>query len=273
MGSEIMIKTKLKSLYSTLTKSEKKIADYILSEDVDLQKITSYDLARITNVSQPTVIRFSQKLEFSSFNNMVKGLSADAFESNQIKIEDNIQITNNKIISQYEEILSIANELNSPEDVEKAIDILVNSKTRAVFGVGASLFICDVLAAKLNKIGLNCIPMSDSIIQTNVVKNLGKGDVLICISQSGDSIDIIKAAHLAKEQGASVIAITKLGKNKLTSSSDVVLKTAGMSSNYEYCATTLKVAQLCITDMLYINILKSDVNRFEKYTQINENND
>ena len=89
-----MIKSKIISLYPTLTKSEKKIADYILDNELNCDKLTSYDLATEVNVSQPTIIRFSQKLGFSSFNFLAKSLVKDNGENSEITKEDNVKTVN-----------------------------------------------------------------------------------------------------------------------------------------------------------------------------------
>jgi D-sedoheptulose 7-phosphate isomerase len=49
------------------------------------------------------------------------------------------------------------------------------------------------------------------------------GDVLLAISTSGNSEDIINAAKKAREKGITVIALTSEGKNKLSENADIVI--------------------------------------------------
>ena len=53
--------------YSTLTKSEKKIADYILTSGEKIVHSTMSDIREATNVGDGTIIRFCQKIGFSGF--------------------------------------------------------------------------------------------------------------------------------------------------------------------------------------------------------------
>ena len=63
------------------------------------------------------------------------------------------------------------------------------------------------------------------------VEAMGKpGDVLLAISTSGNSSNVVRAAKSAKNIGMSVIALTKSGKNELAELADVVL--ASPTSEY-----------------------------------------
>ena len=260
-----MIKTKMKSVYSTLTKAEKKIADYIMSENMDLQKITSYELAEITCVSQPTTIRFSRKLGFSSFNHMINGFCLDSFQNNQIKISDSINVSNNKIISQYIEIIQLSNEMNREEEINQAVEFITNSQNRVIYGSTASYQMASILSSNLNSLGILSIFITDSTTQFEIVRSLGIGDIFICVCQSDEDDTAVQLIAIAKQNGAHIISISKFGKTKISNMSDVVLKVAGVSTNQNLCSNTLKISQLYLIDMLNTNIVKSDVKRFSKF--------
>ena len=66
-----MFQVKLKSVYNDLTKSEKKIANFIMKNFEKTKTMTSYDISKKVNVGQATVIRFSKKLGYSSFNELI----------------------------------------------------------------------------------------------------------------------------------------------------------------------------------------------------------
>jgi D-sedoheptulose 7-phosphate isomerase len=61
-------------------------------------------------------------------------------------------------------------------------------------------------------------------IYSRYVEAVGKaGDVLLAISTSGNSANVIRAAEAAKTLDMNVISLTKLGGNKLSELSDIVL--------------------------------------------------
>lgn len=94
-----MFFAKLKSIYPTLTYSETKVADYILANRQDsLEEATSSELASLLGVSQSTIIRFSKKMGYKSFKNMILDLSrsGDDDEIEEIQLKDSTVATNEK---------------------------------------------------------------------------------------------------------------------------------------------------------------------------------
>ena len=94
-----MFFTKLKTLYPTLTYSETKIADYILANKDETSGKTSQELASLLGISQSTTIRFSKKMGYNSFKNMVLDLSRSNAENDiqEIQLKDSTSATNEKI--------------------------------------------------------------------------------------------------------------------------------------------------------------------------------
>lgn len=91
--------TKIKNIYPELTGSEMKIADYILANKGNIDKMTSSELAEILEVGQSTIIRFSQKLGYKTFkqfvNDMVNVRGTD--EANgEVQLQDSTRITMEK---------------------------------------------------------------------------------------------------------------------------------------------------------------------------------
>ena len=66
-----MFSTKVNSLYTKLTMTEKKIADYLIINGGDVDGVTSYELAERLGIGQATVVRFSKKLGYRMFGEMI----------------------------------------------------------------------------------------------------------------------------------------------------------------------------------------------------------
>ena len=88
MEQKINCITKLKTLYPQMTDSEKKIADYILSHPEEVYKINIHDLARINEVSLPTVFRFAQTLGFEGFKDFKVELIKDMAMGLNMSVEN-----------------------------------------------------------------------------------------------------------------------------------------------------------------------------------------
>ena len=265
-----MIKSKIMSLYPALTKSEKKIADFILKQYNEgarssRPRLTSYELAETAMVSQPTIIRFSQKLGFDSFNILAKALEEEKGEDIEIEENDSSEAVLDKIEAQYISIIDTTKNINSKTDLALATDFIKNAGNRVVFGVGTSGLMCNLLARKLNKVGLYTMPITGTHLQRSVIKNLGEDDVVIFFSQSGETRETIEAAEIARDRGVKTICITAAAKNRLSSICHITIKTAGINDNIEASPTTLKVSQMFAIDMLFLSIIKEDK---EKYNEL-----
>lgn len=268
-----MFQVKLKSVYEDLTKSEKKIADFIIKNFEKAKKMTSYDISNKVHVGQATVIRFSKKLGYSSFNELIDSINKldqdDILEKN-ISLGDDTAATNIKIANQYIDVIKLTLELNPVHVFEGAVDTIIDSGKIVVLGIGNSAIVSTDFVNKLARIGMNAFTNLDTHLQFSMISNLKKNDLLILISDSGETREIIEAARIAKRNKTKIISITKFAKNKLHTYSDFILKTASFDINLRLDATTSRITQFTIIDMLFINILKKD---FSKYKELITNSD
>lgn len=81
---------------------------------------------------------------------------------------------------------------------------------------------------------------------------LGPGDVVIGVSHSGTSKDVVTAVHIAKEQGARVIALTHVGKSHLTKLSDVALQVSSRETAFRTEAMSSRIAMFSLMDAVFV---------------------
>ena len=262
-----MFKAKLKAVYPDLTPAEKKIADYILEHTDEIRTITSHQLAINTHIGQSTIIRFSQKLGYGSFRELLSDLSAMPREDiyhEDIQVNESMEDTNRKIIGQYNDIVGVTLQNNSPVYIKKACDMLVNAKKIILFGVGSSNLFCEYLANQLIKMGLWCLTSQSTHTIYSMIDQSKKDTVLFLISESGETHEILKAARIAKEKDVKIIAMTGTVKNSLHSYADLILKTVSFETETLLNITTMRCSQLYLIDVLYLNILKNNFNKYSK---------
>ena len=120
-------------------------------------------------------------------------------------------------------------------------------------------------------IGFNIFYSSDVHLTFSVISKLTEDDLLILISDSGETSEVIKAAELAKENDILTVSITNFAKNKLNSISDFVLKSINfdLDMDVRIDSTASRISQLMILDTLFINILKEDFDKYKKMIQVN----
>ena len=118
---------KLQFISKDLTVSEQKVAAYIDDHREAVRHMSSVSLAEAAGVSQPTIIRFSKKLGYGSYKQMINDVSVennDEFINVDIAETDNTTTTMALIAQQYNTIVNTTFSLNSAENVDLAVKYL-----------------------------------------------------------------------------------------------------------------------------------------------------
>ena len=232
---------------SQFSKQEKNIATYLLDLEVDPRVLTSNALAEQLKISQSTVIRFTQKLGYESFRTFLIDLNKVYAEDQKIKERDGLSSDSMKIlISRYEEAIHETNVLNNQENITAAIQLILNADRIVVFGSANSSIFAEYLSNQLNKTGL-FVQFSKGVHPSLAsVAQLSHNGVVILISQSGETLETLDIAKLAKEHNIPIIALTGHHPNRLQSVADLIL----YSSDYAKNVMNIRISQLFLVDIL-----------------------
>ncbi|MFP3488831.1 SIS domain-containing protein, partial [Staphylococcus sp. SIMBA_130] len=84
---------------------------------------------------------------------------------------------------------------------------------------------------------------------------LSSSDVAVLISHSGTNKDMLRVADIARETGATTIAITNLATSPLSKKVDIPLYTVSQETDFRSEALASRIAQLSLVDALYVNIM------------------
>ena len=104
---------------------------------------------------------------------------------------------------------------------------------------------------KMFRLGLHSTAYTDNHMQSIAASHTTANDVVIGISHSGRSKDVIQALKIAKDNGAATISLTNQGKSPIEKVSDIVLHTVSDETNYRILGLSSRIAQLAIIDTLY----------------------
>lgn len=208
----------LKKNYSSLSKGQRKVADYLLEDAVKFGMSTAAQIAKQIDVSETTAIRLSYALGFESFSQMQKFIQKEQLEKlgrQQDNItDDEYSGTPNDFIQQivYKEI-EILQRLQtslSIDDYWKAIDEIMNADEVKIVGYRASFAPAYWLNLKLSMLRGNV-----SLISQNPLWNAeellcspNKKVVYIILSFPSYVAETLRVAEYAKKQGAVLIAVS-----------------------------------------------------------------
>lgn len=153
-------------------------------------------------------------------------------------------------------------------DFEKACEIILRSKGRVVMsGIGKPGFVAQKISATLSSTGTPSLFMHPAEALHGDLGRVTKDDVVVAISNSGQTEEIIKMLPLIKKIGCKLIAFTGNTKSLLAKYSDAVLD---VSVKKEACPhnlapTASTTAMLVLGDALAVSLLKKKGFRAEDF--------
>lgn len=261
----------IKQSFNNFTESEKKIADYILGNKDEVVNLSAQDLADRVEGSAAGIIRFSKKLGFKGFTNLKVELAKDSKESNfdfteMIKEDDDTKVMVKKAITANIATMEKTESLINYDSLSEAIEILENAKNIYLYGIGASGLVALDFQYKLLRIKKKVIYNLDAHVQLTTAPIMDEDDVAVGISYSGETKEVTLAINKAKEIGAKTIAITKYGNNStLSKSADISLNIPNEEKEFRLGAIASRMSALTLTDLLYLGIVKSDIDDSKGY--------
>lgn len=246
---------RLQSLFLALTKSERKVAEIVLTQSEKVIYFSVTDLAEKAGVGETTALRFCRKIGFKGYQEFKLALAKELVspiknlheeindEDSPIAIARKVTETNTRALR---DTLSILNN----EQLDAAVNALLQARNIHFYGVGASGMTALDAKYKFLRIGLSVDAFNDSHMQAMAATTLARGDVAVGISVSGSTKDTVDSLTLAKEAGATIICITHHARSPITRTADIVLLMAGKEGPLQGGALTSKIAQLHVIDIL-----------------------
>jgi len=171
--------------------------------------------------------------------------------------EDILTIARNTIITESEAIAGLASLLT--DDFAKATELIYNSKGRLIVtGIGKSAIIAQKIVATMNSTGTPSMFLHASEAIHGDLGMVQPGDIIICISKSGNSPEIKVLTPILKHFGNVLIGMTGNVTSFLAKGSDYVLDTtvAAEACPLNLAPTNSTTAQLVMGDALAVCLME-----------------
>ncbi|KAB7898866.1 transcriptional regulator HexR [Rouxiella sp. S1S-2] len=204
---------KILSFLDILSKSERKVAEVILASPQTAIHSSIATLAKMADVSEPTVNRFCRRLETKGFPDFKLQLAQSLangtpYVNRNVEETDSVEAYSTKI---FESTMASLEQVKNTLDitaVNRAVDLLTQAKKISFFGLGASAAVAHDAMNKFFRFNIPVIYFDDIVMQRMSCMNSGEGDVVVLISHTGRTKNLVELAHLARDNDATVIAIT-----------------------------------------------------------------
>lgn len=250
----------IRSHYSQFSDTEKKIANYILSNPTDIIHSSINGLADELGVADSTVFRFCKRIGFKGYQSMKIALAAEIVTPmrdihENVDENDTPQTIASKVFRSNMKTIEDTLMVLKEKQFQEAADALLAADNIEFFGSGGSGIVAMDAYHKFIRTGLRVHASTDSHIQLMTASQMTEKDCAVLISHSGSTKDILHVMKVLKNSRAKTIAITNFAKSPLSEKADISLYTVSEETDYRSEALSSRIAQLSIFDALYVSIM------------------
>ncbi|GLW37184.1 transcriptional regulator HexR [Pectobacterium carotovorum subsp. carotovorum] len=230
------------------------MAEVILSTPQTAIHSSIATLAKMADVSEPTVNRFCRRLETKGFPDFKLHLAQSLangtpYVNRNVEEDDSVDAYTSKI---FESAMAGLEQVKSSLDVtavNRAVDLLTQAKKISFFGLGASAAVAHDAMNKFFRFNIPVVYFDDIVMQRMSCMNSSDGDVVVLISHTGRTKSLVEMAQLARENDATVIAITSDG-TPLAREASLALRLDVPEDTDVYMPMVSRIAQLTLIDVL-----------------------
>lgn len=246
----------LRSRYSELTRSGRRVADYLTQHAEEAQYLSISALGQACDVAEATIFRFCRSLGFDGYNEMKIALAqANALPmAGAATLEpgtDTATLCTHASAVALEAINGTRAAL-SPGDVDAAATLLQRARQVFCFGQGGSRILAEDIWARFAAVSTKFRTGGDSHMQVLTASLMVPEDVVLLVSYSATASDVLETLRLVKENGAKVILLTHDTDAPGAALADVVLRCGGKDCPLDSGSIAAKIAVLFVAEVLVL---------------------
>ena len=250
--------------YPTLFESEKKIADFILANTAQVINMPIAVLAKHAKVSEASISRFCKKIQLTGFHQLKIEL-AKIQETRPAQLSEHSTLSDQlRTIAQTK-----ADELNiSTENLDEAqlvqvLKHLTDCRLVQFVAIGNTTPVAKDAAHRFNQLGITSVAFDDWQVQAAFTLNMTADDLLVVISNSGESTSLLKLIDVVKTKGIKVIAVTNHPESPISLVSDYHLTSFSRDAFFHKDYYFSRLSAMYLIELLFL-ILSQDHARLSR---------
>jgi len=249
---------RVQHLQHELSPAEQRVAALVLEHPRKVLSEPIAEIARLADVSQPTVIRFCRSLGFQGLAEFKLKFAGSLTGSipvrhSQVRMSDSTHDLSAKVIDNtVSAILKFRDQLDV-HAIDRAIELLRRARRVEFYAMGNARAVALDGQHKFFRFRIPAALYGDSHLFTLAAGLLGPGDVVIAISNGGQLPELLEAVDTARAAGADVIAITS-SKSLLAKKSTVCLAVDHSEDSTTFLSMISRILQLLLIDIMSVGI-------------------
>lgn len=241
-----------------LRKSEIKVAEFVLNAPQQVVHMRIVDLAQEACVSEPTIVRFCRAIGCNSFQEFKVRIAQETAVNNSlsqfaIAADDSVEDICNKIAdTTVGRLMQIKQQLQASQ-VAAAATAISQARRLEFYGFGASGAVATDAQHKFFRLQVATAAYSDPHMQAMSAVTLGQQDVVVAISQSGRTKDLLHSVKLAQQYGAQVVSLAPVA-TPLSEQADIAIHINIEEDTEQFMPMTSRIAHLMVIDILAVTV-------------------
>lgn len=256
---EKSIVPQIESVYSRFTPIERTIADFFIhnTEEIDF---SAKNISKKLFISYAALSRFSQKCGFRGYREFIFAYKQGFSE----KPYKNMTNYTKQVLDMYQELLNKSYTLIDTDQMIRITEFFNKKKRVYAYGRGSSALVAQELKLRFMRIGVNM----ESIVDSHVMKMnfvlLDSDCLVIGISISGKTKEVIESLKAAKLRKATTILITSRKEKEFEEFCDEIILIAVKEHLDNGKAISPQFPILIMVDIFYSHFLQLDSSHKEK---------
>ena len=249
---------RVQHLQPELSPAEQRVAQLVIEHPRKVLSEPIAEIARLADVSQPTVIRFCRSLGFSGLADFKLKFAGSLtgtipVRHSQVRMTDSTHDLSAKVIDNtVSAILKFRDQLDV-HSIDRAIELLRKAKRVEFYAMGNSRVVALDGQHKFFRFRIPTSAYGDSHLFTLAAELLGPGDVVVAISTAGQLPELLAAVDIARAAGAAVIAITS-SKSALARKANICLAVDHSEDSTTFLSMISRILQLLLIDIMAVGI-------------------
>ncbi len=249
---------RIRACLPSLAPAEQRVARLVLADPRRFASLPVVELAELSHVSKPTVVRFCRSVGYDGLADFKLKLAGSVSEGvpfihRAVDMDDKTADVMVKVIDNtVAAFLKYRNDA-SVSAIEKAATALAatyeTGRHIEFYGAGNSGIVAQDAQHKFFRLGVNAISYSDGHMQVMSASMLRPGDCLVVISNSGRTRDLMDACDIAKRNGATTIVITASG-SPLAAAGEIHVAADHPEGYDRYSPMVSRLLHLMVVDIL-----------------------
>jgi DNA-binding MurR/RpiR family transcriptional regulator len=209
----MMFRDRIRKKYDGLTPSFRKLADFMLQDQLDAAFMTATELASRLGVDAATVVRFAQELGYTGFRELSKEIQEVVRSELKASYTADVDVPDDQglfrgLLGNERHNLELAQD-RLTEQVNSLIPSLLDADRIWVVGQGHCSHLAGLCAAALREVGLPAVATAPDPLEAAAnLKEIGETELVVGFSLTGMDLETANVIRFARDRGAATFVFS-----------------------------------------------------------------